>query len=166
MAEPSYEELKARVAELESKSTGRRTGRIGISRRRKRRRQRLRPGAVSRHTLLRAVDSAAEFRGEAASVSRRAQREGRAEAQAEIEIPERPPVAHSTSSDRRNRGWIFALADSLALRGARKDRSTGRESPGRTTGNGHRGGDSSERRARSGESEARRTSGRSCCRRR
>jgi len=26
MAEPSYEELKARVAELESKSTGRRTG--------------------------------------------------------------------------------------------------------------------------------------------
>ena len=56
MAEPTYEELKARLAEMEKKGAGRRTGelefKVGEGRR-----KRVRPRPFPRHSVLRAVDS-------------------------------------------------------------------------------------------------------------
>ena len=83
MAEPTYEELKARLSELEKEKTGRRGGQLEF-RVGEKGGERLWAGAISGHTLLRTVGAASRCRRGPADISGREQ--VRREAQAEGEV--------------------------------------------------------------------------------
>ena len=62
MAEPTYDELKAKLQELEKQKDEKAQRRHRIPRKREGRRERVRPRPVSGDALLRAMDAAARHR--------------------------------------------------------------------------------------------------------